>query len=177
MKKLFVTLAVLLAMTSMASAQNNAIGARFGFGTAFNPELTTQWFIGDISRLELDLGLRFKTSAVTDSGINVDYPGGGTFTGVYQWHWFLAGGFGFYFGPGLQISFPNWKKLGFGLGGQIGFDYQFDAPFQVSFDFRPIYNVAGGFKGTNTDTDKVRFFGGFDPVFAIGLRYTFDSAY
>ena len=176
MKKLFVSLALLIAMTSMASAQNNAIGARFGFGTAFNPELTTQWFIGDINRLELDLGLRFKASSVVGE-VPVVYPGGLTFTGVYQWHWFLAGGFGFYFGPGLQISAPDWSKLGMGIGGQIGFDYQFDAPFQISFDFRPIYNVFGGFKGTNSSTGKSRFFGGFDPVFAVGLRYAFGSAF
>lgn len=175
MKKLFIVLVAALGLATAASAQDNTFGVRVGYGAALSTELSFQRFVGDVNRLELDLGMRFKHTAIRDTGSDatkITYPGGATLTGIYQWHWFLAGGFGIYGGPGVQISLPYWHHFGLGLGGQIGFDYQFDAPFQLAFDFRPIYNVLGYFKGFKEDGD-VRIIGGFDPNFALSLRYAF----
>ena len=162
MKKVFITLLALVALSTAANAQyNNAIGFRLGYGsTAFGSELSYQGFVSDINRIELDLGLNFTR------------PLGMSAAAIYQWHWFLAGGFGVYGGPGVQLSIPAWHHFGLGLGGQLGFDYQFDAPFQIALDFRPIYNVIGQFKGVKED-GKVRIAGGFDPSVGVSLRYAF----
>ena len=45
------------------------------------------------------------------------------------------------------------------VGGQLGFDYQFSAPIQLSLDFRPMWNLF-----TN---------GGFNYGAALGIRYAF----
>lgn len=175
MKKLFFILIAFIGLTTAASAQENTFGIRAGIGTAFGPELSYQRFIGDITRLELDFGMRFKHTSIRDKGndaTKITYPGGATITAIYQWHWFLAGGFGFYGGPGIQFSIPAWHHFGLGLGAQAGLDYQFDAPFQISLDFRPIYNVIGQFKGFNED-GKIRVGGGFDPNVGLSLRFAF----
>lgn len=175
MKKLFFILVAVIGLTTAASAQENTFGLRAGFGAAFSPELSYQRFVGDINRLELDLGMRFRRNITRNTGddaTKILYPGGPTLTAIYQWHWFLAGGFGVYGGPGVQLSIPAWHHFGLGLGGQIGFDYQFDAPFQIALDFRPIYNVIGQFKGVKED-GKVRIGGGFDPSVGVSLRYAF----
>ena len=175
MKKLFFILVAVIGLSTAASAQEHAFGVRLSSGTATGTELSYQRFLSDITRLELDLGIRFQRKTILDKGddaTKVHYPGGPTLTGSYQWHWFLAGGFGFFGGPAVQISIPQWNNFGLGLGGQLGFDYQFDAPFQIGFDFRPIYNVIGKFKGINVE-DKTRILGGFDPGFGLSLRYAF----
>ena len=175
MKKLFFILVAAIALTTAASAQENTFGVRLGYGAALGTELSFQRVIGDINRLEMDLGIRFAKKSILDKGddaTKIKYPGGPTLTGIYQWHWFLAGGFGFFGGPAVQVSMPYWHHFGLGLGGQVGLDYQFDAPFQVGFDFRPIYNVIGKFKGINEE-GKTRIAGGFDPSFALSLRYAF----
>ncbi|MBQ4221986.1 MAG: hypothetical protein II665_04510, partial [Bacteroidales bacterium] len=91
MKKVFITLLALVALSTAANAQyNNAIGFRLGYGsTAFGSELSYQGFVSDINRIELDLGLNFTR------------PLGMSAAAIYQWHWFLAGGFGAYVGPGV----------------------------------------------------------------------------
>ena len=175
MKKLIFVLAAVIGLSTAVRAQDNTFGVRAGYGAAFSTELSFQRFVSDINRIELDLGLRFRHTTIRDYGNDAEkitYPGGATLTGIYQWHWFLAGGFGVYGGPGIQLSLPYWHHFGLALGGQIGFDYQFDAPFQVSIDFRPMYNVLGYFKGFRED-GKVRIAGGFDPSIGIALRYAF----
>ena len=77
---------------------------------------------------------------------------------IYQWHWFLAGGFGFFAGPGVQGYIVE-SHAGLGVGGQLGFDYQFSAPIQLSLDFRPMWNLF-----SNT---------GFNYGAALGIRYAF----
>jgi len=176
MKKLFLILVAVIGLTTVASAQENALGVRIGYGAAVSTELSFQSFLSDINRIELDLGFRLrKVGTEVGQGNNVqvvDFPSGAIFTGIYQWHWYLAGGFGFFGGPALQLSLPDWANLGLAVGGQVGFDYQFDAPFQIGFDFRPLYNVLGRFKGIK-ENDKTRIVGGFDPNFALSLRYAF----
>lgn len=152
MKKIIISLIALVALSTAAHAQyNNALGIRAGYGTAFGAELSYQTYLGNINRVELDLGARLYT----------DYSAL-SLAAIYQWHWFLAGGFGFYIGPGAE-AFLSDHTFGIGVGGQIGIDYQFNAPFQISLDWRPIYDFVGHVPGDN------RFnYGG-----ALGIRYAF----
>ena len=174
MKKLILSLVAVFALSFAVQAQDYDFtgGVRAGYGAAFSLEASGQAFVNDINRIELDLGIRFQNHLRTISDYDIYYHMGPILSTSYQWHWFLAGGFGFFGGPAVQVSIPQWNNFGLGLGGQLGFDYQFDAPFQIGFDFRPIYNVIGKFKGINVE-DKTRILGGFDPGFGLSLRYAF----
>lgn len=152
MKKILITLVALAALTTAAHAQyNHTIGARLGAGSAFGAELSYQGFLTDINRVELDLGAHFgQYDEVHYNALS--------FAAIYQWHWFLAGGFGFYVGPGAKAYFRE-KHAGLGIGGQVGIDYQFAAPVQISLDFRPMYHLIN--------------YSGPDYGAALGIRYAF----
>jgi len=155
MKKIILSLIALVALTTAVRAQDNTFGVRLGYGAAFGTELSYQGFISDINRIELDLGARFgKTSG------EIVYPTTASLAAIYQWHWFLVGGLGIYGGPGVQLTVGS-QSFGIGLGGQLGLDYQFAAPFQLSLDFRPIYHLIGSYHMS------------FDPHVALGIRYAF----
>ena len=162
MKKLILSLVAVFALSFAVQAQDYDFtgGVRAGYGAAFSLEASGQAFVNDINRIELDLGFRLQNYILTRANRDVYGHRGPILSTSYQWHWFLAGGFGVYGGPALQFSLPNWHHFSMGAGGQLGFDYQFDSPFQLALDFRPIYNFFGPFKG-------------FDPNVGIGLRYAF----
>ena len=167
MKKILISLVALLTLGFAAQAQDYdfTVGARVGYGhhSAFTLEASGQAFVNDINRVEMDLGIRFANHFIRDSkgdAYEEFYPFGPILTTSWQWHWFLAGGFGVFGGPALQLSLPYWHHFSMGAGGQVGVDYQFDAPFQVGLDFRPIYNFFGPYRG-------------FDPNVGITLRYAF----
>ena len=148
MKKVFITLLALVALTTAANAQyNNTLGVRVGAGSAFGAELSYQGFVGNVNRVELDLGANFGSYKAV------------SLAAVYQWHWFLTGGFGFFVGPGVQGIVSNSSFI-LGVGGQMGIDYQFSAPIQLSLDFRPMYNLFGNLHGFNYGA-------------ALGIRYAF----
>ena len=153
MKRLIVTILAFCALTTAVCAQENAIGIRIGAMKGFGMELSYQTFLNDINRIEVDAGFRVY-----------DHHAALTAAGGYQWHWFLAGGFGAYGGPAAMMSWTLWPydhKFNLGLGAQVGFDYQFHAPIQVLLDFRPTYNFFGG------------LLYGFDPYVSLGFRYAF----
>ena len=150
MKKILITLLALVALTTAANAQySNALGVRVGAGSAWGAELSYQGYLGNINRIELDLGAHFGR-----------YYNAVSIATVYQWHWFLAGGFGFYIGPGIQGYIID-KHLDLGVGGQVGIDYQFNAPIQLSLDVRPMWDILG-YTGA-----------AFNYGAALGIRYAF----
>ena len=149
MKKILISLIALVALTTAANAQySNALGVRVGAGSAFGAELSYQGFLSDVNRLELDLGANFGSYTAVSVAT------------ILHWHWFLAGGFGFYIGPGVQ-GYVVEKHLGLGVGGQVGIDYQFNAPFQLSLDVRPMWDIF-------TVTGAALNYGA-----ALGIRYAF----
>ncbi len=159
MKRLLITILALSALSSAVYAQDNFAGIRLGYGAAFTTELSAQRYMGDITRIEVDLGLRYR-DRYGDRENPSYYPIGLILGGSYQWHWFLLGGLGAYAGPAIQFSLPGWSRFGLGIGGQLGVDYQFNVPFQVFIDWRPLYLPFGPYKG-------------FDPNGAVGIRYNF----
>ena len=162
MKKLILSLVAVFALTQAVQAQDYDFtgGVRAGYGAAFSLEASGQAFINDINRIEMDLGIRFQSHLRKYAGYDIYYHLGPILSTSFQWHWFLAGGFGVYGGPAVQFSLPNWQYFSMGAGGQLGLDYQFDSPFQIALDFRPIYNFVGPFDG-------------FDPNVGISIRYAF----
>ncbi|MBR9845833.1 MAG: acyloxyacyl hydrolase [Algicola sp.] len=161
MKRILLVAIAFLGITAISNAQDisdNAIGIRLGDSDGFGAEISYQRALGGNNRLELDLGLR--------SGNNYD---GFKLAGLYQWVWHLDGNFNWYAGAGGGIgsySFDNVPR-GFDdsetflfLAGDIGIEYNFDIPLQLSIDARPEF----GFGDYRDDLD-------FD--IALGIRYRF----
>lgn len=147
MKKMFLIAALVIGFAGITSAQvdGKAIGLRFGNGG----EISYLHPLGDANRLELDLG--FGSWAY----------GGVYLNGAYQWVKdlsALADGFNWYYGAGAALGINN--GLGLGILGQVGIEYNFNIPIQVSLDWRPtLYLIPG-----------THF--GYDGV-ALGVRYKF----
>lgn len=149
MKKIILTLFAIAALAGSSLAQTrDAFGVRLGYGSFFNGELSYQKCVGGINRVETDLGIDLDGEHI-----------GATLSAIYQWHWNLSGGLGFYVGPGAQADIFN-SHFGIGAGGQIGLDYQFNAPVQLSLDVRPMWNFIGHVTGFNYGA-------------ALGIRYAF----
>lgn len=138
MKKLLLFTVTLLGFTFASNAQDiadNAIGLRLGDSDGFGAEISYQRALSDINRLELDLGIR--------SGNGYD---GFKLAGLYQWVWNIDGGFNWYAGVGGGIasySFDNVpnnsdnSSTSIFAAGDIGIEYNFDIPLQLSLDARP----------------------------------------
>ncbi|XCF05251.1 hypothetical protein ABI125_11005 [Tamlana crocina] len=159
MKKLFLLSLTVLGFVLTSNAQEiseNAIGLRLGGSDGFGAEISYQHALGDNNRLEADLGLR-----------NGNNYSAFKLTGLYQWVWLLDGDFNWYAGAGAGLtSFSGKNTLdgvdgtGFFIAGNIGVEYNFDIPLQLSLDFRPEF-------GNNDFTDNTVF------DVALGIRYQF----
>ena len=160
MKKLLFTSTLLLGFMFCANAQNiseNALGLRLGSNDGFGSEISYQRRLSSNNRLELDLGWR--------NGNNVDAV---KVTGLYTWVWNIDQGFNWYAGFGGGLGSWNTNINGFKdsgtfayAAGDIGIEYNFDFPLQISLDLRP--EIGGhGYYENNYGSD-----------IALGLRYKF----
>ena len=167
MKKLFLSAFMLAGMAFTTQAQSiakNALGLRLGDNDGFGVEVSYQRGLGDNNRLELDLG--WRDSKHYDAVKLV---------GLYQWVWNIEGGFNWYAGVGGGVGTYDYDYNGPGLGneyddsgtfllvaGDIGIEYKFDFPLQLSLDFRPELYFGDDFRDDN-----------FGPDIALGARFTF----
>lgn len=176
MKNLILSATLLMGLAFSAQAQEiskNAIGLRIGDNDGFGAEVSYQRKLGTANRLELDLGLRNRRDYYGDNRDDSSVK----LVGLYQWVWNIEGGFNWYAGVGGGVG--SWSNEGpkdydgddsgvFLLAaGDIGIEYVFDFPLQLSLDFRPeIYFV----DDRNDYNDNYNSFG---PDVALGVRYTF----
>ena len=170
MKKILLSAVMLIGLTLSVNSQEirkNAIGLRIGDNDGVGAEISYQRALGKNNRLELDLGLR-------DS----KYYDAMKITALYQWVWNISGGFNWYAGAGGGLGtykfkddydFPgndndNYDDSGTFLfvAGDIGIEYVFDFPLQLSLDLRPELYFG----------DEVRE-NSFGPDIALGVRFTF----
>ncbi|MEL0642823.1 hypothetical protein V6251_00420 [Olleya sp. Ti.3.14] len=158
MKKYFLFAFAIFGFATITYAQDisdNAIGLRLGDSDGFGAEVSYQRALGDNNRLEVDLGWR--------SGSAYD---GFKLAGLYQWVWVLDGDFNWYAGVGGGVGSYSFDNKAFDdetfvfAAGDIGIEYNFDIPLQLSLDFRPEL----GFGDYRDDLD-------FD--IALGIRYRF----
>ena len=158
MKKLLLSVTILFGF--IANGQNiseNALGLRLGSNNGFGSEISYQRKLSSNNRLELDLGWR--------SSHNINAT---KLTGLYQWVWNIDKGFNWYAGVGAGLG--NWNTGVSGYkdsgtfvyaSGDIGIEYNFDFPLQISLDLRP--EIGGhGYYANNFGTDL-----------ALGIRYKF----
>lgn len=163
MKKLFLLSITVLAFAFASNAQDiskNALGLRLGDSDGFGAEISYQRGLGDNNRLELDLGWR--------DGKNYD---GFKLVGLYQWVFQLDGDFNWYVGAGGGLgSFGyndnngnDYNDTFVFAAGDIGIEYNFDIPLQLSLDFRPEI----GFGDDTYNNNDLNF------DIALGIRYRF----
>jgi len=148
MKKLALLILFSVSIVSFVNAQSNALGIRFNAGDGTGIEASFQRFLGDANRLEIGLGLDL------DNAFRV--------AAVYQWVWdlsLLADGFNWYAGVGGGLLL-NDRGVDIGALGNLGIEYNFKIPLQLSFDIRPGFYFGSG-SGLG--------FGGA----ALGVRYRF----
>ena len=128
----------LSAFNSNAQVPSHAIGLRLGgshYGY-YGGEISYQLGIGEKNRLELDLGARNHRNW-SRLGISA----------IFHWAWNITAGLNWYVGPGVSLGHyrhKDWNESGltFGVGGQIGLEYNFSehgVPIQLSLDVRPMY--------------------------------------
>jgi len=167
MKKVLLSAFLLIGLAFSAQAQEkNALGLRLGDNDGFGGEISYQRSLGTGNRLELDLGWR-------DS----DYYDAIKLAALYQWVWNIEGGFNWYAGVGGGLGtwdfkdgrFPGYyngdKDSGTFLfvAGDLGIEYNFDIPLQLSLDFRPeLYFGDDDYRENN-----------FGPDIALGIRFKF----
>lgn len=123
MKKIILIAALTLGVAFAAAAQPRAIGARMGWGF----EASYQHTLGQ-DFIEADLGL-FTTSLNAAAVYNFM---------IAQPNWTDRGEWGFYAGPGAALGIGMINSSGFNLAaaGQVGLEYTFWFPLQLSFDVR-----------------------------------------
>ena len=147
MKRITIIIAALLLGAFAAVAQPKAIGVRGGlFGSVFNGEISYEhWatiFDNDYDFLEAELGVfggnGFKATAMYN--FTLAFP---EFTDRGEW--------ALYAGPGVVSGFGSYKTLEadgtekthgrpfIGAAAQIGMEYTFWFPLQLSLDFRPTF--------------------------------------
>lgn len=161
MKKLFLSAFMLMGLAFSAQAQDlskNALGLRLGDNDGFGGEISYQRELTKKTRLELDLGLR-----------NSNHVNAFKLAAVHQWVWNIDGGFNWYAGVGGGLG--SWKvdsKYGDSSGtyffgaGDIGIEYNFDIPLQLSLDYRPEFYLSNDYlDGVGNDI-------------ALSIRYKFN---
>ncbi len=158
MKKLFLVAIAFIGFTAVSNAQeisDNALGLRLGGSKGYGAEISYQHALGDANRLELDLGWR------NDNAYNAF-----KLAGLYQWMFPLDGDFNWYAGAGAGIASYDPKDNSINnqtsvfVAGNIGIEYNFEIPLQLSLDFRPEF-------GNNDFTNNTVF------DVALGIRYQF----
>lgn len=165
MKKIILTVFMLIGLAFATQAQDiskNALGLRLGSNDGFGGEVSYQRKMSTDNRLEFDLGWR-----------NSDNVDAFKLVGLYQWVWNIDQGFNWYAGVGGGIGSwsynkNNTKNSGTFIlaAGDIGIEYNFDVPLQLSLDLRPeLYlnnNGENQFRKNN-----------FGPDIGLGIRYRF----
>jgi len=154
MKRIILSLVLVLGTLSLANAQERAIGLKIGDGT----DISFQQNLGSTNRLELNLGLYGFDSHLY------------TLSGIYQWVWDLsqlAPGFKWYAGAGAQIGFFNYSGASdfyTWVIGNVGIEYNFsELPLQLAIDVTPAFRLIPSGENAFSAKEGLR----------LGVRYRF----
>ena len=157
MKKLIIFAAAVL-ISAVVSAQPKSIGARFGYGAEF----TYQHFTGK-NFIEADLGYNYARGF--NATAKYDFV-------VAQPQWTSEGTWRFYVGPGIFVGSDfNDRPFIFGISAQVGLEYTFKFPLQLSVDIMPTGGFCSGYSSGIVFNKEGLF--GFVPT--LGIRYSFGG--
>lgn len=157
MKRIIVIAALVFGIAFAASAQPRAIGGRLAYGL----EASYQHYVGGENFVEANLGLCYFSALNATATYNFM---------IAQPAWTARGEWGFYAGPGATVGldFIPESEFVFGIVGQVGLEYTFWFPLQLSVDLRPQIGFAAGNRGARFYSEGMF---GFVPT--IGVRYRF----
>ena len=186
MKKLFITAFMLMGFAFSTQAQEkNAIGIRLGDNSGFGGEVTFQTAVSKKNRIELDLGFRNEGNVYYNGYGNGYYGGKGyghndiKLVGIYQWVFNIKNGFKWYVGPGVGAGIYSSKNYynkvydkyenksgAFAvIAGDVGIEYNFKFPLQLSFDVRPELYLSPDYVDARDNS--------FGPDLGLSARYRF----
>lgn len=138
MKKTLIFIAATLCFAAAASAQPKAIGARLDGMGYVGLEASYEHYLGNPHFLEVNAGV-WGWNGFSASGI---------YNFVFaQPVWTTRGDWSWYAGPGVSLgvdSNGDKAKFFFGLAAQVGLEYQFWFPLQLSADLRPVIGFCDG---------------------------------
>lgn len=143
MKKFFAIAALMVAtLTVSAQEYNWAVGVRGGALSG----LTVKNNLGE-NAIEAGISLN-------EYFTNIE--------ATYQWQQpVIAEGFNLYYGVGAYVGLAQ-QYLGVGAEGVVGLEYKIpEVPLAISLDYRPTFNILGGFGYSN-------FYN-----FGLGVKYCF----
>jgi len=137
MKKILLLLVLSTLHAASINSQENrsTLGLRLGYDAQ---EISYQLPLGHVTRLELTLGA--NTYGRNEAGKICRGVG---LNGLYQWVNDLSSistGLKWYLGVGANVldhGTVSRGKYGAGAMGQIGVEYNFNSPWQLSLDYRP----------------------------------------
>lgn len=176
-QRLFLVILLTFCSTVLANAQPRALGIR---GGATGVEVSYQHSFSSEQFLNIDTGLDF--------GYNVSGHLGAKVTGIYNFvwsqpKWTNKGTWKLYAGPGISTGWKEDRvvvKVGeeranafcrgfmIALVGQVGMEYSFDIPLQISLEIRPCVGMHLAESGLNFYDNGLL---GFAP--SLGVRYNF----
>ena len=157
MKKIIIAAALLMGIAFAASAQPRAIGLRLGYGT----EASYQHTLNGENFIEANLGA-FGFGALQASAVY-------NFM-IAQPAWTARGEWGIYAGAGVALGtgFSKGYALNIDVVGQVGLEYTFWFPLQLSVDLRPQFGV---FIAENTRFHSEGAWGGVIPTLSVRYRF------
>lgn len=159
MKKFFLSAVLVCALISVGVAQPRAIGVRLGY----DAEFSYQHAFATRNMIDLSVGYTgfFKTGDTHYQYVDVNC--------MFDWVFNITGGLNWYIGPGVGVGYYfgddyyGNHPYRLNVGGQIGLEYQFSIPLNLSIDWRPMTNVLSGYDGYTGDWYGV----------CLGIRYRF----
>ena len=163
MKKLLLTIALVVCAFIYVDAQPRAIGANLGYNVGFS----YQHSFGEANFLDVAVDL----PEVNGIGGIVTYNWVDPFNAPVPWQY--KGSWNWYLGVGAAGGFyglfndVDWKGAYVGVAGQVGIAYDFWFPLQLSLDYRP--NIGVGFWENGAGFNG----GGLYSGISLGVRYRF----
>ncbi|MBO7647346.1 MAG: hypothetical protein J6S56_04525 [Bacteroidales bacterium] len=163
MKKIIVSLILICTMAGVSMAQPRAIGARLGGNVEFSYQHD---LAGGAMFVELTAGASNYWSPWGSVGVAsmFDWVWG---IGASNWNWYVGPGVGVGFNYGAYWREHDYLPVTLAFGAQLGIEYQFSIPLNISLDWRPMVNVLGFVRG-----HEFPIYNNFYSV-ALGLRYRF----
>ena len=157
MKRIILIAALIFGVAVAATAQPRAVGGRLAYGL----EASYQHYVGGENFVEANLGFCYFSALNAPATYNFM---------IAQPAWTARGEWGFYAGPGASVGLDliGRSEFVFGVVGQVGLEYTFWFPLQLSVDLRPQIGFAAGNGGARFYTEGMF---GFVPT--IGVRYRF----
>lgn len=173
MKKIFTTLVLVAAFAAVGFAQPRAIGGRLGV----SEEFSYQHSITDMMYVDLTAGVGPLWSTWGAIDVNASFDWSFNIKGI--WNWFVGPTAGVGFGYGTAYRYYSnspyynspyydgpYMPFRLNVGGQIGFEWQFNIPLNLTVDWRPTVNVM-----SFTNPYYKHWTGLYN--FGVGLRYRF----